>query len=228
VTQTRSTWFAAWWRALVRADEAGRVVLGDGGRPGFGRFLVVAVTVLYAIYGWSMGLFRGGWPGVVSGLKLPFLFLSTLALCFAAFYVLNCYSGLRLRVRQCARLLLLATSANAVALASYTPISLFFTLTTSRYRGYLFITLMHVAVFALAGAISVVVIFRVFRATSALTGRRIRSSVAWTWGVLYAFVGSEMAWTLRPWIGWWGRDYHPFRPLERSFVEALWFMIEHL
>jgi hypothetical protein len=33
-------------------------------------------------------------------------------------------------------------------------------------------------------------------------------------------VGSEMAWVLRPWIGWGELAYTPFRPLQESFIEA--------
>jgi hypothetical protein len=43
----------------------------------------------------------------------------------------------------------------------------------------------------------------------------------WLWGVLYGVVGTEMAWVLRPWIGWGEIEYTPFRPLQESFIEAL-------
>ncbi len=214
-----------WWDALLRPERAAQLVLAGGG-PGFGRFLASAVFVLYCVYGLSMGLFRGCFPSIVSGIKLPLLYLASLAICFPAFYALNGTAGPRLRLDQCIRLLLLAMSGNAVALASYTPISLFFALTTSK-TGYLFISLMHVAVFAVSGAVSVAVIALVFRSAARLTGG-CGGAMALIWGVLYAFVGTELAWVLRPWIGWWDEAYTPFRPLERSFVEAVWFMISQL
>jgi hypothetical protein len=32
-------------------------------------------------------------------------------------------------------------------------------------------------------------------------GERARRRVVWMWIIVYAFVGSQMAWTLRPFIG---------------------------
>ena len=52
-------------------------------------------------------------------------------------------------------------------------------------------------------------------------GIKLRAGMVLTWSVIYGFVGTEMAWVLRPWIGWWEIDYTPFRPLQESFIEAL-------
>jgi hypothetical protein len=210
-----------WWQGLVQPEKAGRIVLGVYLQPGFDRFLIFGIVILYALYGLSMGLFRGGPAAVVSGLKLPFLYIFSLIICFLPLYVLNCLLGPKLRFRQCLRLLLIAISANAAALASYAPFSLFFTLTTSR-NGYVFLVLMHVAVFGISGVLSILVIRTVFRATAAMIGRKLRFTFVIAWGVLYAFVGTQMSWILRPWIGSWDVPYAPFRPIEGSFIEALW------
>jgi hypothetical protein len=212
---------------MLHPEQGGRLVLAVDGNRGFDRFLTLAVAAMYAAYGVSMGLFRGGVPGMVSGAKLPFLYLATLAVCFFPFYVLNCTAGPRFRAGSCVRLLLLAASANAAALSSYAPIGFFFTLTTSR-EGYRFLTLMHVGAFALSGLLSVGVIMLVFRAAAAQAGRSISGAVALAWGVLYAFVGTQMAWVLRPWIGSWSMPYTPFRAFEGSFIESVWRTVRSL
>jgi hypothetical protein len=212
--------FSTWWTALVRPERAADLVLERERRVRFTRFLAVTVAVLYAFYGVSMGLYRGLWSGLFSALKLPLLYLATLLVCFPAFYVLNCQHAQRLSARQCLRLLLIATSTNALALASFAPISLFFSLTTSR-AGYAFIVLLQVVVFAAAALLSVVAIAVIFRATAASQGRRLRPALVITWAVLYAFVLSQMSWVLRPWIGTWTLDYAPFRPIGGSFIETL-------
>ncbi len=219
-----------WWQALVYPARAGQLVLERDGPPGFDRFLTVGVAVLYAIYGLSMGLSRGYVPAAVSGLKLPFLYLFTLAVCFPPFYVLNALAGPRLTRRCCLRLLLIATSANAIALASYAPVSYFFTLTTTTtaLSGYRFVVLMHVVVFAFAGMVSIAVIVVVFRATGAALGRAIRPSFLLTCALIYAFVGTQMSWVLRPWIGSWAVEYQPLRKLEGSFIEAVWRLISEI
>ncbi|MBM3333399.1 hypothetical protein FJY63_01945 [Candidatus Sumerlaeota bacterium] len=218
---------ALWWDALVHPDRAGRLVLDKRIGRGFDRFLVAGIAALYALYGLSMGLFRGYGPAAVSGLKLPFLYLLTLAVCLPAFYVLNCLWGSRLSVPECVRLLLVAVSSNAAALASYAPFSFFFTLTTSR-GGYRFLVLMHVAVFALSAIASVGVIALIFRATAAQLGRHLRAGVVVQWAILYAFVGTQMSWVLRPWVGSWSGPYAPFRPIGGSFIESLYNLIHPL
>ena len=97
-----------WWNALVRPESAGRLVLGIEARPGFDRFLIVSLALAYFAYGFGMGIFRGFYPAVVSALKLPFLYILTLAVCVPSLYVLNCLLGPRLGARACLRLLLLA------------------------------------------------------------------------------------------------------------------------
>jgi hypothetical protein len=208
-----STWFGA----LTRPERAAGLVIEEG-RGAFARVLVVAVAVLYAFYGLSMGLYHGVVPGVVSALKLPVLYVITLVICFPAFYALSALHAQRLTGGQCARLLLMATSANALALASFAPMSFFFTFTTSR-AGYNFIVVLQVAVFAAAAALSVVEIGLIFRAVAARLGRRVPVSLIGSWAVLYAFVLSQMSWVLRPWLGTWTTAYQPFRPIGGSFIE---------
>lgn len=210
-----------WWNALSRSEVAPGVVLGTEIRPGFDRFLLAGACALYGFYGFGMGMFRGALPGLASGLKLPFLYVLTLAVCWPMLYALNCLAGPRLRPRQCLRLLLLATTANAAALAGYAPAAIFFTLTTSR-QGYGFLVLMHVAAFGAAGVVSLVVIGMILRSTCLALERPLRPSFVAAWGTAYAFVGTQMSWTLRPWIGTWSAPYAPLRPIGGSFLEAVW------
>ncbi len=217
-------WLETWWHSLTEREQAGKLVLGLEKPPGFTRALAITVTCLYALYGASMGLFRGTYPAIVSGLKLPFMYMLTLALCLPPLYVMNCLMGPRLTVTQCLRLLLLATSANAAALASYAPFSYFFTLTTSR-EGYGFLVLMHVAVFAASGIVSFVVISLIFRATANELQKKLRLLFLLSWGLLYGFVGTQTSWVLRPWIGSWNVDYAPLRPVSGSFVESVWNLV---
>ncbi|MGD2105397.1 MAG: actin-binding WH2 domain-containing protein, partial [Anaerolineae bacterium] len=48
-------------------------------------------------------------------------------------------------------------------------------------------------------------------------GRRARRTVVWLWIILYAFVGSQMAWTLRPFVGAPGLPFELFRQLGGNF-----------
>ncbi len=212
-----------WWSALLALDRAGGIIAGAARLERFDAVVFLAVCAMYCAYGVSMGMPRGILPAVVSGLKLPFLYAFTLLVCFPPFYVLNHLLGPRVSGRGCLRLLLFATSANAVAIFSYAPVSYFFTMTTSSeaMSGYRFLVVMHVVVFAVAGVLSLIVIQVLFRATAHQLGRPLRPMFLAVFGGVYAFVGTQMSWVLRPWIGSWAVDYQPLRPIEGSFIESI-------
>jgi hypothetical protein len=207
-----------WWEAVLHPRQAGRLVLRTDRYPGFTRFLTVVVAALYLFYGFGMGLFHGPGAALFSGLKLPLLFLFTVAVCLPPFYALNCLLGTRLQLRQCIRLHLMAISVNAVALASWALIGWFFALTGTGYR---FLVLMHVFVFAMAGLLSVFIIWLIVRETAERLGRPLPGMLIAAWAVLFGVVGLQAAWALRPWIGTPGVPYHALRPFDGSFVEAL-------
>ncbi len=217
---------AEWWGQLVRPERAGRW-LQEEHRPDVDRFLALLILGLYGAYGVSMGLFTGAGPGGVSALKLPLMFTLTQAVCFPAFYVINCRIGPAFRPWQCRRVLLLAASANAAAVASYAPLSYFFALTTSATDGgYAFLVFMHIAVFGIAGLLSVGLVAWLFRAAAFLRGRPMRAVTVWLWGLLYGVVGAEMSWAMRPWIGWPGEPYQFFKGTHGSFLESLLRVVE--
>jgi hypothetical protein len=58
--------------------------------------------------------------------------------------------------------------------------------------------------------------------------RKVRISILKFWLGLYAFVGSQMAWTLRPFFGSFGSKFDLFRPREGNFYLAVWNSIRHL
>ena len=213
-----------WWDALVRPDLGGELVLSATGPITFDLVLLVVIAVLYATYGATMGLYRGAFPATVSAFKLPFLYVFTLLCCGPYLYVINAQIGPRLTARGCVRMFLLGVSANAVALASYAPVSAFFAITSSanEISGYRFLMLMHVAAFAFAGFLSVVVIGALVRAVGRQTRKPIRFRFLFAFGLMYGVVGSQMAWVLRPWVGSLDVPYAPFRAIEGSFIESVY------
>ena len=206
---------------------ASYVVLEKDKNVGFIKFTIISSIILYAAYGFVMGLFRGFVPGLVSAVKMPLLYVLTLCVCFPVFYILNSLYGPCLGFLHCVRLLIIAVSANAVAISCYVPFSLFFTLTTSK-AGYPFIILMHVGVLGIAGLTSLVVIILTFRSTAAAMCGRVRPLFMVTWGAIYGFVGTQMSWVLRPMIGTWTAPYAAFRPVGGSFIERVWDLIRQL
>lgn len=216
-----------WWSLIINPADGAAFILNPGRSDGLTKHLLVLSVVLYACYGFSMGVFRGVFPGVVSAIKFPMLMLGALAICMPAFYVLNGISGPGLGARSCLRLLLLSVTANAAALASYGPVSLLVALTTSE-AGYGYIVLMHVAVLAVTTLLSLVVIQIIFNEVAAARRKPRSFEFVVAWAMLYGVVGTQLSWLLRPFIGSYDVPYRPLRPMEGSFVDSVLSLLKGL
>jgi hypothetical protein len=89
-------------------------------------------------------------------------------------------------------------------------------LTTSHYQ---FFKLLNVAVFTAAGSMGVLFLSQGMQVVSASgkEGANARRTVLRLWVLVYAFVGSQMAWTLRPFIGAPSMRFELFRQFGGNF-----------
>ena len=180
------------------------------------RSMLVSCIVFLLLYGAVMGSTHSLWQTLSSALKLPILFLATLVVCSPTLYFFNVLFGSNQSLTQNFALILTAITVTAVLLLSFAPIVLFFLLTTSNYQ---FFKLLNVAVFAISGGVGVVFLSQGMRIVSAVgkEGKKARRNVMRFWVVVYAFVGSQMAWTLRPFIGAPSMKFELFRQLGGNF-----------
>lgn len=121
--------------------------------------LVGLIFVLGTTYGACMGMFSvtgagsSSWMQIpASMVKLPLLFLFTLAITFPSLYVFNALVGSRLSFISLLRLLVGAIAVIVAVLASLGPIVAFFSLSTTSYG---FMVLLNVAVCAASGILGV-------------------------------------------------------------------------
>lgn len=166
--------------------------------------MIVASATFLGIYGGVMGAASGAAPVLQimsSGVKLPLMFLITLIICTPSLYFFSLLFGSRQTILQNIALILTAVTTTSVLLVSFAPVALFFLTTGGNYN---FVKLLHVAVFAISGLMGVSFLRQGFAASVDAAnpeGRGARRAVFLAWVVLYAFVGMQMAWTLRPFIG---------------------------
>jgi hypothetical protein len=180
------------------------------------RAMLLSSIAFFALYGAVMGSTHSLWQVLSSAVKLPLLFLATLVVCSPTLYFFNLIFGSNQSLTQNFSLILTAITVTAVLLLSFAPIVLFFLLTTSHYQ---FFKLLNVGVFAISGLVGVRFLSRGMRVVSA-SGRdlaRARANVIRLWILVYAFVGSQMAWTLRPFIGAPAMGFELFRQLGGNF-----------
>jgi hypothetical protein len=207
---------------LASADRVLRD-LGDARAPERrARTLIAAILLAGPVYGAFMGSFALSAeraPLVLyAAAKVPLLILVTTLVCLPGFFVLNTVLGLRADFARAMRAILAGQAALTLALASLGPITRFIYASGATHRGAL---LFNAAMFTVATAAAQTIMLRRYRPLTAdpATGGRHRVML-WTWVVLYAFVGVQMAWMLRPFVGSPGIPVAFFReePFSNAYV----------
>lgn len=155
---------------------------------------------------------------LITAVKVPALFLLTLFIVLWPIYMSNAFWGARLSFIKVLVVMLASTAVMAVMLASMASVAFFFALTTASYH---FIKLLHVAFFIYAGATGLGFLTRCLATISADSGRRTPSLLFVGWLILYMFVGAQMAWVLRPFVGSPGERFEVFRPRSGNFYESV-------
>jgi hypothetical protein len=184
------------------------------------RAMLLSSIVFLALYGAVLGSTHSLWQALSSAVKLPILFVATLVVCSPTLYFFNVLFGSNQSLTQNVALILTAITVTSVLLLSFTPIVLFFLLTTS---GYQFFKLLNVAICAISGWMGVLFLSQGMRIVAAAgkQGAGARSNVVRLWILLYGFVGSQMAWTLRPFIGAPAMKFELFRQLGGNFYSNI-------
>jgi len=174
--------------------------------------LIVASGVFYgAVMGTYSGLAENRLHQLLySGVKVPLLLLATFLLCLPSFFVVNTVAGLREDFGQVLRAVVAAQACVTVALASLAPFTVVWYVSSTDYPSAI---LFNAVMFGVATAAAQVVVRRYY---GPLIRRSSRHRLLLRfWFVLYAFVGIQMAWVLRPFIG------DPHQPVE-FFRSGAW------
>ena len=207
--------------------------------------LILACLGLGALYGVMMGLYAGAqhdnWAqAFASAVKVPLLFLLTLAVTFPSLYVFSALARSRLDLSSTLRLLLVAIAVDLAVLASFGPVTAFFTFSTSSYP---FMKVLNVLFFGIAGLIGLGFLWRTLEpilgarppAPTPAEEPKEGQTSSWrptprpdpagrvfrTWLVIYGVVGAQMGWLLRPFVGSPGEDFAWFRERESNFLHDL-------
>lgn len=174
--------------------------------------LLLVIATYGAFYGLVMGLF-GSWNGRIgmqllyASLKVPLLLLSVFAVSLPSFFVLNALAGLRRDFGDVVRLLLASQAVLAINLASLAPITFLWYCSSSDYGSAVVFNAM---MFAIASCGGQIMLHRNYRVLISRNRRHRLMLVVWL--TLYAFVGIQMAWLLRPFVGNPGAMSAFFRP----------------
>lgn len=185
------------------------------------------LLALCALYGAAAGAYSGPEQALSTAIKLPLLFLGTLAICFPGFFIIQVLVGSRLRLAQVLALVLGALSLSAILLAAVVPIAAFFLFTGANYY---FLTLLHVLIVLGAGLVGMAVLHEglAFACEKRGVYPKKAMTIMKVWAVLFAFVGIQMAWNLQPFVGDRGQPFRLFRHNEGNFYTAIIYSLEKL
>jgi len=272
-----------------------------------GQMLASSVLAL-ACYGAVLGSFHSVLMALTSAVKLPLLFLVTLAICLPTLYLFNLVFGARLSIRQSLALVMVALTVTAMLALAFAPISLFFLITAPDYH---FFKLLNVAILALSALVGLRFLtggMRVLNENGLLTPEKSPSAVTpvspapaggapvpvaqpamaaqagngatttmaapgpaqaepvhpaavqvppgyvlqpvarplpprmkrqqaanppsmtllYVWILLFGFVGTQLAWTLRPFFGSPGMKFSLYRDIDGNFYAEIFRTLSHL
>ncbi len=174
--------------------------------------MLALIVCFGAVYGAVLGSY-GGEAGprvlqiIYSAIKVPLLLGATFALSLPSFFVVNTLFGFRARFRESLRALVSAQACLTIALASFAPVTLLWYVSWNNYDAAL---LFNAAMFGSASAAAQILLRRLY--APLILGHPRQRLLLRAWLTIYAFVGIQMAWLLRPFVGSPVLETHFFRP----------------
>lgn len=174
--------------------------------------LLAAAAASSACFGAAVGCYTGRFQILYDAVKMPVYLLGTLAISFAAMHV---FAARELRAGETFAAAMEAVALTAVVLGAFSPLVWLFSVSMPvSPRGYRILILLLTGSVAAAGVAGV--------ARLHLRLRSVRLTAAWV--LIYQFVGAQMGWLLKPWVGHTGRDdrFLPLRQnLHGNFYESV-------
>jgi hypothetical protein len=212
--------------------------------------IIAVLAMIYGVCMGTFAVFRpqGADPMQVlaSMVKVPLLFYLTLLVTFPSLYVFNALVGSRLRLGTVVRLLVGSLGVTVTVLASLGPIVAFFSVSTASYP---FMLLFNVAVYTVAGTLGMAFLLQTLHRLSVVDSRTEVSSqqlifepdepsgaldplenrvlskhvktVFRLWVIVFALVGAQMGWVLRPFVGNPHMRFTWLRARESNFFQAV-------
>jgi hypothetical protein len=185
------------------------------------RFQVCVIVAGAGLYGAAMGWWRDPLQALFVGIKFPLILLLTALGNALLIGMLAPLLALNISFRQSMLSILMSFAIAGTILGAFAPLALFLVWNAppmipgvESTAAYEFIKLLHVIVIGFAGIASNV---RLFQLLTRLAGcKRIVQRVLFAWLAVNLFLGSQLTWLARPFIG------APYRPVVFLRDNALW------
>jgi hypothetical protein len=182
---------------------------------------IVWLLIFSIVYGFIMGSYNSVLQAISSAIKMPVLILLIIIICFPAFYVIQTVLGSRLSVGQMISIILSGFVFMTCIMVSFSTIVIFFMITGDNYS---FLKLLHVLIITTAGFFGMRAIIEALKYSCEKKGIYPRTGVYVfrIWILILAFVGAQLSWSLRPFVGAKGMEFQIVRQKGGNFyVEVL-------
>lgn len=187
--------------------------------------LLVISVIGFAAYGFIMGLSNSFLQSLSSMVKLPLLYLVTTLICFPTFFIFYSLFGSKTSVSQTLAYLLTAICVMSLILLAFAPVTLFFLLTSNDYP---FFKLLNVLFFSVSGIVGVSFFRKMIVSIDNAEAAATRKKFLFFWMILFAFVGTQLGWTLRPFFGAPSMPFELVRKLGGNFYRDVFASIAAL
>jgi hypothetical protein len=221
-------------KTLLRGDVAPITAWLES--PSWRRIIGYLLVILIGsgLYGFTVGIWRAPLQSVYTAIKFPTLIFLTCSGNALLNGMLAQLLGSGLSFKQTSFAILMSFAIAATILAGFSPIALFIWYnapplrSTNALLGHSVMLLTHVAVIAFAGIVANRRLLDLLREVSGRIATARAVLFAWLAGNL--FLGAQLAWNLRPFIGSPTLTVQFFRddPLRGNFYEAVWRAFRHL
>jgi hypothetical protein len=162
---------------------------------------ILIIALFSFCYGIIMGSYNSWMQAVSSGAKLMSLLFLTLIICFPSFYIVQLVLGSKVKIKQLAVMMLSGFLMTTTIMLAFAPIVLLFQLSGDNYN---FLKFLHVGVFVFSGFFGMRAVLDALKNSFAEQGvyPQIGLSIFRVWVIIFAFVGIQLAWNLRPFVGY--------------------------
>jgi len=181
----------------------------------------LAVILSFSLlYGVVMGSYDGILQSISTGIKVPALIFLSILICFPALYVIQYMIGSTLGLYQMLNIILSGFVVFTTINLSFAPIVIFFMITSENYA---FLKLLHVAIFIFSGVFAINTISNglTYSCEKKNVYPKLGLTIFKIWVFIIAFVSSQLAWNLRPFVGSKEMPFEVFRKHEGNFYIAV-------
>jgi len=183
------------------------------------RSMILSAVVYLALYGLVIGASHSWQQALMSALKLPMLFLETLLICLPTLYFFNLLYGSQLTFAQTTALMMAAVTVTGALTLAFASISLFFWITVGEQ--YTILILLNVGILAISSWWGLSFLRQGMRHVQHNAPPARQRRILATWLLIYAFVGTQMGWALRPFFGVPGEPFVILRGGGGTFYSSI-------